>query len=50
MLFIYHHLRKSPIFYPGEEFTEGVYKEFFGNEGTRVFIPYTYTMIRDIEF
>lgn len=32
------HLQKSPIFYPGEEFTEEVYKEFFTDSGTRVFV------------
>ena len=32
------HLRKSPVFYPGEEFTEDVYKEFFLDENTRVFV------------
>lgn len=33
-----HHLEKSPVFYPGEEFTEEVYREFFEDEGTRVYI------------
>lgn len=33
-----HHLQKSPIFYLGEEFTEEVYKEFFTDLGTRVFV------------
>ncbi|MBP3604213.1 MAG: GNAT family N-acetyltransferase [Lachnospiraceae bacterium] len=33
-----NHLKKSPVFYPGEEFTEEVYKEFFADEGTRVYI------------
>ena len=33
-----HHLQKSPIFYLGEEFTEEVYKEFFTDSGTRVFV------------
>ena len=32
------HLQKSPIFYPGEEFTEEVYKEFFMESDTNVFI------------
>lgn len=32
------HLRMSPVFYLGEEFTEEVYKEFFLDEGTRVFV------------
>jgi len=31
------HLRMSPVFYPGKEFSEEVYKEFFMDEGTRVF-------------
>lgn len=31
------HLRKSPVFYPCDEFTEGIYKEFFADSGTRVF-------------
>ncbi|WP_310601990.1 GNAT family N-acetyltransferase [Anaerosporobacter sp.] len=34
---IVKHLQDSPIFYPGEEFTEEVYKEFFEDENTRVF-------------
>lgn len=33
-----NHLRKSPVFYPGKEFTENVYKEFFSNEDTTVYI------------
>ncbi len=33
-----NHLKKSPVFYPGEEFTEEVYKEFFTDEGTRVYV------------
>lgn len=33
-----HHLQKSPIFYLGVEFTEEVYKEFFTDLGTRVFV------------
>lgn len=32
------HLQKSPIFYLGEEFTEEVYREFFTDSGTRVFV------------
>lgn len=32
------HLRMSPIFYSGEEFTEDVYKEFFLDVDTRVFV------------
>lgn len=32
------HLKKSPVFYGGEEFTEEVYCEFFADAGTRVFI------------
>lgn len=32
------HLRKSPVFYPGNEFTEEVYKEFFTDIETRVFV------------
>lgn len=32
------HLKESPIFYPGNEFTEDVYKEFFEDEDTNVFI------------
>lgn len=35
---IVEHLQKSPVFYPGEEFTEEVYKEFFAEEDTRVCI------------
>lgn len=33
-----NHLKKSPVFYGGEEFTEEVYREFFADEGTRVYI------------
>lgn len=32
------HLRKSPIFYPGEEFTEEVYKDYLLDKDTRFFI------------
>ena len=32
------HLKKSPVFYGGEEFTEEVYREYFADAGTRVFI------------
>lgn len=32
------HLRKSPVFYPGDEFTEGIYKDFFTDSETRVFV------------
>lgn len=32
------HLKKSPIFYGGEEFTEDVYMEFFADAGTKVYI------------
>lgn len=33
-----NHLKKSPVFYGGEEFTEEVYREFFADAGTRVYI------------
>lgn len=33
-----NHLKKSPVFYPGREFTESVYKEFFSDENTTVYI------------
>lgn len=33
-----NHLKKSPVFYGGEEFTEEAYREFFADAGTRVFI------------
>lgn len=33
-----NHLKMSPVFYPGEEFTEEVYKDFFADAGTRVFV------------
>lgn len=33
-----NHLKKSPVFYFGEEFTEEVYKEFFMDEATKVYI------------
>ena len=32
------HLQKSPVFYPGTEFTEEVYKEFLVDESTRVVV------------
>ncbi|WP_167958049.1 GNAT family N-acetyltransferase [Anaerosporobacter faecicola] len=32
-----NHLRKSPVFYPGEEFTEELYKDFFLNNTTHVY-------------
>lgn len=32
------HLQKSPVFYPGYEFTEEVYREFFMESGTRVYL------------
>lgn len=32
------HLQKSPVFYPGHEFTEEVYREFFEDAGTSVYI------------
>lgn len=33
-----NHLKRSPVFYGGEEFTEEVYCEFFADAGTRVYI------------
>lgn len=33
-----NHLKRSPVFYGGEEFTEEVYREFFADAGTRVYI------------
>ena len=33
-----NHLKNSPVFYGGEEFTEEVYCEFFADAGTRVYI------------
>lgn len=32
------HLQESPIFYPGEEFTQDVYRDFFMDECVNVFI------------
>lgn len=32
------HLRKSPIFYPGEEFSEEIYKNYLLDEDTRLFV------------
>ena len=32
------HLRKSPVFYPGTEFTQDVYKDYIFNKNTRLFI------------
>ena len=37
LLALIRHLQKSPVFYPGKEFTEEVYREFFSDPGTRVF-------------
>ena len=34
---IIEHLRHSPVFYPGQEFTEDLYREFYLDAGTRVF-------------
>ncbi len=33
-----NHLKRSPVFYGCEEFTEEVYREFFADAGTRVYI------------
>ncbi|MDD3242107.1 MAG: GNAT family N-acetyltransferase [Eubacteriales bacterium] len=32
------HLRESPVFYPGTEFTEAVYRDFFTQEDTTVYV------------
>lgn len=32
------HLKQSPVFYLGQEFTEEVYREFFTDNGTQVYI------------
>lgn len=37
---IIRHLQESPIFYPGEEFTEEVYQAFFTDSGTTLFAAY----------
>lgn len=34
------HLQKSPIFYPGKEFTEDVYREFFMDETTELIVAF----------
>ena len=33
-----NHLKQSPVFYPCEEFTESVYREFFTDDSTMVYI------------
>lgn len=33
-----HHLQKSPVFYPGKEFTEELYKTFFMDSNTYVYV------------
>ena len=33
-----NHLKKSPVFYPGKEFTESVYQSFLSSEDTTVYI------------
>lgn len=38
LLQLISHLQKSPVFYPGNEFTEEVYKEFFTDVETKVFV------------
>ena len=35
---VVEHLKESPVFYPGEEFTEDVYREFFEDEDTHVVV------------
>jgi len=37
---IVNHLKESPIFYPGEEFTEELYHEFFTDEDTVVYAAF----------
>ena len=37
---IIHHLKQSPIFYPGDEFTEDVYHDFYFDEATEVIAAY----------
>ena len=34
------HLQRSPIFYPGKEFTEDVYREFFMDETTELLVAF----------
>lgn len=38
LLHLIEHLRKSPVFYPGDEFTEEIYKDFFTDLETRAFV------------
>lgn len=38
---IVEHLKGSPIFYPGEEFTEEIYKEFYLDEDTHVYAAFS---------
>lgn len=37
---IIEHLKESPIFYKGEEFTEELYRSFYLNRGTNVYVAY----------
>ena len=37
---IIEHLRQAPIFYPGKEFTEEIYKDFLTDEKTRLCIAF----------
>lgn len=42
LLCLYHelieHLRRSPTFYPGEEFTDKIFLDYIQDEGTRIFV------------
>lgn len=38
---IVEHLRKSPVFYPGNEFTQEVYKEFFMDDETELIAAFS---------
>ena len=38
---IVEHLKQAPVFYPGHEFTEQVYKEFFMDPGTNLHVAFS---------
>lgn len=37
---IIKHLQNSPVFYPGNEFTEELYRDFYMSEETEVIVAY----------
>lgn len=42
------HLRESPVFYPGSEFTEKVYRDFYMDEATELIAAYDQSMLAGI--